>query len=346
MFARMPRRLPSSAVCRMSPASPAFEASYATRPEPDLSPAIDEMNTIDDPSARRGSASRQQSIGPRMFTAKVASHSSATTRESPSAPTPMPTLHTIPSSPPRACSASATIRTTWSSCAMSASTTCPCPPSFRIVATVVSALSRPRSATATHAPSRAKRSDMARPFPIGFGCGVERALPAADDEDPATRKPPAAMGLAARLGARRTNVAWRVGHRWSSYARRERMLQAPAQRDSRSGTFPARAKRPADSREARVRGRSPPWTVEAGGIEPRTTGTSSEPRTEKNAHLSPSTIPGAPATSRHLGTGCPKLVRSLLSDVATASRPEARANFRAFLSRAPLRRWCAQGWRV
>ena len=47
--------------------------------------------------------------------------------------------------------------------------------------------------------------------------------------------------------------------------------------------------------------------MEAGGIEPRTTGTSSEPRTEKNAHLSPSTIPGAPATSRHLGTGCPKL---------------------------------------
>jgi len=38
---------------------------------------------------------------------------------------------------------------------------------------------------------------------------------------------------------------------------------------------------PPVAREAKVRGRSPPWRVEAGGIEPRTMGTSSEPRTEK-----------------------------------------------------------------
>jgi len=49
----------------------------------------------------------------------------------------------------------------------------------------------------------------------------------------------------------------------------------------RSGTFPERAERAADPGEAGIPAKSPPWTVEAGGIEPRTTGSSSRPRTEK-----------------------------------------------------------------
>jgi len=42
----------------MSPESAAFEASYATRCDPAVRPAIEEMKTMDEPSASFGSASR------------------------------------------------------------------------------------------------------------------------------------------------------------------------------------------------------------------------------------------------------------------------------------------------
>src|SRR5262245_47298100 len=162
------------------------------------------MKTIDDPGASFGSASRQQSTGSRRLTASVASHSSVTTPRRSRAPTPMPALHTRPSSPPSPPSASATIRTTSASRVMSASTTIPSPPALRMPSRVSCALAPTRSATATRAPSRAKSNAIARPFPIGSvaASNVRWPPPTTRIRRPASRPRPGASPSDSGLGGR------------------------------------------------------------------------------------------------------------------------------------------------
>src|SRR4029450_13260829 len=67
-----------------------------------------------------------------------------------------------------------------------------------------------RSATATRAPSRAKRIDMARPLPMGIGGGIEDPLPA-DDEHLPPLEPTSTGRLTAGLGAWRAYAASEIG---------------------------------------------------------------------------------------------------------------------------------------
>src|SRR5262249_1705380 len=70
---------------------------------------------------------------------------------------------------------------------MSAAWPAASPPSSRIIATVSSADARSRSTTRTRAPSRAKRIDVARPFPIVAPGGCPPPTPTATR--PASRSP-------------------------------------------------------------------------------------------------------------------------------------------------------------
>ncbi len=173
-----------------------------------MSPAIEEMKTIDAPSSSRGSASRQQSTGPRRLAASVASQAAVLTPASRPAPTPMPTFSTIPSRPPRPECASFTMRPTWASSVMSAAIGMASPPSPRIRSTVALALAASRSATPTLAPSRAKSTHMARPLPIGSVAASKVCCPPPTTRmrRPRSRPRPGASPRDSALGGRTLRV--------------------------------------------------------------------------------------------------------------------------------------------
>src|SRR5262245_8019347 len=74
-----------------------------------------------------------------------------------------------------------------------------------------------------------------------------------------------------------------------------------------------------------------------GGIEPRTTGTTSELRTEKNAHLPQSTIPEVPSLSHHFGHRVPKASTLPCQHHSVAHRSKSRRG-RSHEDPAPGRR--------
>ena len=169
-FVRIRRRRPSNAVWRHSPASAAFDESYAGIRLPGFIDATEDTSTIAPSSSRCCSASLQPRKWARALSANVRSHAEALVPDSHIGP-PIPTLTNTPSSPPNAAAAAANRSVIEASSVASTTKACAWPPSATICATVSCARSGCRSAHATAAPSCAMRTLAARPLPIVTSSG-------------------------------------------------------------------------------------------------------------------------------------------------------------------------------
>ena len=196
----------------MSPASPAFDASYDGARVPGCSAAIELMNTSEAPARRRGRAARAIRKCARRFTANASSQAAASVPAR-RAPRAMPTFSTTPSSPP---SAGVRLRDDPLAGCRRRRRRPPRPrrarPPSRCASSVVArGVARPRPRRRPRRPRARHSSAIARPLPIGAsGSGLGR-VPAPTTRILRPTQPRAPGGEAERLGGQRCRAFARGG---------------------------------------------------------------------------------------------------------------------------------------